>query len=72
MYTTYLSTPIFDNKIPQVMFVKKVFIFKAEITQGVIDWSLLEEAFYSPEDGILLVNRSRTSVFSLPNIIYFG
>ena len=31
------------------------------VPKGVIDWSLLEEEFYSPEDGISLVNRSRTS-----------
>ena len=39
-------------------------------SKGVIDWSLLEVEFYFPEDGILLLNRSRTSVFSLPNYIF--
>ena len=40
-------------------------------TKDMIDWSLLEGEFYSPADGILQVNRSRTSVFTLQNYVIF-
>ena len=35
-------------------------------SKGVIDWVLPERELYFLEDGILLVNRSRTSIFCLP------
>ena len=37
--------------------------------KGVIDWTIPKKEYLSPEDGILLGNRSRTSVFWLPNCL---
>ena len=36
-------------------------------TEGMISWEHPEREFFSTEDRILLVNRSRSSLFCLPN-----